>query len=54
MLYFHINNNDKSSIEKIKLEYTDNIFGYDAILTSTALSYYISKMNKQAVLYIYK
>jgi len=53
MLHFHIKRRLTRPIETIEIRYNDDdILNYDCILSTSALCYYISKMNKQAKLYI--
>ena len=53
MLHFHIKRRLTRPIETIEIRYKDDdILNYDCILSTSALCYYISKMNKQAKLYI--
>jgi len=53
MLHFHIKPELTRPIETIEIRYNDDdILNYDCILSTSALCYYISKMNKQAKLYI--
>ena len=53
MLHFHIKQKLTRPIETIEIRYNDDdILNYDCILSTSALCYYISKMNKQAKLYI--
>lgn len=53
MLHFHINQKLTRPIETIEIRYNDDdVLNYDCILSTSALCYYISKMNKQAKLYI--
>jgi len=53
MLNFHIKQRLTQPIKTIEIRYNDDdVLNYDCILSTSALCYYISKMNKQAKLYI--
>lgn len=53
MLNFHIKQRLTQPIKTIEIQYNnDEVLNYDCILSTSALCYYISKMNKQAKLYI--